>query len=81
MENPYIEFINLFKNPEGATAVQLGQMVSSSVLKIGDLQLSGNDIYISSELKQKGLYSGDAVATLPTADGQTFVILCKVERI
>lgn len=53
MKDPYVKMINLMKergadsNPPG---IQLGTMINSNTLKVGDLQVGRQNLYIASYL-------------------------------
>ncbi|MNN81493.1 hypothetical protein D3C81_1983250 [compost metagenome] len=52
-------------------------MLSSNVLKVGELQVNKRNLLINEYWVSK-LRTGDSVAVLSTDDRQKFIILCKV---
>ncbi|PRR70927.1 DUF2577 domain-containing protein [Clostridium thermopalmarium] len=55
MKDPYVEFINLMKDrgaDKNPPSIQIGQMVSANILKIGELQLTSDDFYVADYLKE-----------------------------
>lgn len=55
MKDPYVEFINLMKDrgaDNNPPSIQIGQMVSPNILKVGELQLTSNDFYVADYLKE-----------------------------
>lgn len=96
--------------------VQLGKMITSNILSLGDLQITKKNLLVADYLlpnyKRKikipstnatgtagehsissigipdgeisytdTLKAGDLVAVMPTADGQKYIILCKVVEL
>lgn len=80
MKDPYVELVKIIKErgaDDNPPSLQLGTMVGSNILKIGDLQIDSSNLLINEYWKGK-LVSGDSVAALAIKDNQTFIILCKV---
>jgi hypothetical protein len=84
VKNPYSHFNNLMReigsmdNPGGIFS---GTVISISPLVVtNDKQQidSDNNIFVNASLT---LNTGDVVAIMPSADGQTFYILCKVVSV
>lgn len=98
--NPYVEIIKeMQKQGEklNPPTIEIGTMINSNTLKLGDLQVTRSNLliadYLVKDYKRQvsvdgnapnehkftdGLKQGDMVAVLPTADGQKYIILCKV---
>ena len=80
MKNPYSEMIDLMR-VQGASynppSIKIGTMLSSNVLKVGELQVNKRNLLINEYWVSK-LNTGDSVAVLSTDDRQKFIILCKV---
>ena len=84
MDSPYVEILKHMQkqgsklNPP---SVQIGVMISSNVLKIGDLQLDKDNLLIADYLVSSNLKAGDAMAVILTDDRQTCIILARVVRL
>ena len=67
---------------DNPTTLQLGVMRSANSVKIGDLVLNAEDLYITSYLTSftDGLKKGDLVAVQKLQDTNKYVILSKVVR-
>lgn len=78
--NPYIE-ISKHMRQQGAVynppSIEIGQMLSQNIVKIGDLQINRNNLYVPFGLD---LHNGDTVAIMPTSDKQIYIILNKVVK-
>ncbi|EGO87215.1 hypothetical protein G8S49_01540 [Clostridium botulinum C] len=83
MKDPYVELIKLIKDrgaDNNPPSIQLGTMVTSTIVKVGDLQIDGDSLFIDEYWKGK-LNKGDIVALLAMEDRQTYIILSKVVRM
>ncbi|EJO5347134.1 hypothetical protein NRP93_001207 [Clostridium botulinum] len=83
MKDPYIELINLMKKrgaDNNPPAIELGVMVTTNILKVGDLKIDGDNLFINEYWKDK-LVSGDSVAALATENRQTYIVLAKVVKL
>ena len=82
--NPYIEIIKHMQF-EGAKnnppTIQLGQMIDEHTLKLGDLQITKENLLFADYLLTNGLKVGDIVAVMPTADRQMYIVLCRVVSV
>ena len=98
--NPYAEIIKEMQKQGGKLnppTIEIGTMINSNTLKLGDLQVTRSNLliadYLVKDYKRQisvdgntpneykfidGLKSGDRVAALSVADGQKYIILCKV---
>ncbi|WP_333861731.1 hypothetical protein [Clostridium sp.] len=83
MKDPYVELINIIKkrgSDNNPPAIQLGTMVTSTIVKVEDLQIDGDNLFVDEYWKGK-LNSGDIVALLAMENRQTYIILSKVVRM
>lgn len=82
--DPYIEILQRMRS-EGAKfnppGIQLGEMINSTILKIGDLQVDKTNLLIADYLIIDNLKADDVVVVIPTNDMQTYIILARVVRL
>lgn len=82
MKDPYVELIKLIKDrgaDNNPPSIQLGTMVTTNILKMGDLQIDGDNLLINEYWKDK-VAPGDIVAVLATESRQTYIVLAKVVK-
>lgn len=93
----YAEMLNTMRqqgSKDNPTTLQLGTMLSASSVKIDDLVLNAEDLYIADylragytyslatpEVKSDGLKRGDTVAVQRLQNTNTYVILARVGGI
>jgi hypothetical protein len=77
----YAEVLNLMRaqgSKDNPTTLQLGVMQSATSVKINDLVLNSEDIYVADNLT---LYRGDIVAVQKLQDTNMYVILARVVQV
>lgn len=80
VDNPYSTFWTAIRQELKAipTGFSLGTMSGGRSVKLGSIQLDGGDLMVNAELSGK-LRAGDRVLLAPLdADGQRYIIICKV---
>ena len=75
-----LEMMRAQGRKDNPTTLQLGTMQSEDSVKIGDLTLYAEDLYIASSLVAEGLTKGDLVAVQKLQNTNRYVILAKVEE-
>lgn len=82
-ENAYVELMKLLKNKE-KSKLKIGIVISplpDIQIRIGELQLNHNNLWISSELLESGLTINDKVALQEFDIGQMYLLLMKVVKL
>lgn len=82
-ENPYVEFMKLFEK-EKTDPVKIGTVISSNPMlriKVGEIQLSNENLWISHCLIDSGLYENDTVALFEFNNGQMYLVVAKVVKL
>ena len=77
----FAEMLNMMREQgkkDNPPILQLGVMQSANSVKINDLVLYAEDLYIADHLVESGLKKGDLVAVQRLQDTNRFVILVKV---
>lgn len=80
----YTELLRIMREQgkkDNPTTLQLGIMQSPNSVKINDLILYSDDIYIADHLVSGGLNAGDLVAIQRLSDKNKYVILVKVVSV
>ena len=80
----YAEMLRMMRvqgKKDNPTTLQLGIMQGSDRVKINDLILNAEDIYIAEHLVSGGLNAGDLVAVQKLNDKNMYVILAKVVSV
>jgi len=80
----YTELLKIMREQgkkDNPTTLQIGIMQSSNSVKINDLILYSDDIYIADHLVSGGLNAGDLVAIQRLNDKNKYVILVKVVSV
>ena len=80
----YAEMLNMMREQgrkDNPTTLQLGVMQSASSVKIDDLLLEAEDLYVADYLVERGLEKGDLVAIQELHNTNRFVILAKVVSV
>lgn len=80
----FTEMLNMMREQGGKdnpTTLQLGIMQSSNSVKINDLVLYAEDLYIADHLVSGGLKKGDLVAVQQLHDTNRYVILVKAVEV
>jgi hypothetical protein len=80
-KNGYTELLTLMRKQgakDNPTTLVLGVMRGLSSLKVGNLMLDKEDIYVAEDLSKSGLVQGDMVAVMKLNNCDKYVILAKV---
>jgi len=80
MKNKYVELFGHMQRQGkkyNSPSLELGTMINTNTLKVGDLQVNKIDLRIADNLLNT-LKTGDEVATISVNNGQKYIILCKV---